>query len=67
MNERTVVDVYSDKAKNGSVTVTRDGKEHKIVMRQGTRTGQVQSTACYVITGLVSELLLLRTCCSSLR
>ena len=36
VNERAVVDVYSGKAKNGSVTVTRNGKEHKIVMRQGT-------------------------------
>ena len=35
-NERAVVDVFGGKADNKSLTVMRDGKEHKVVMRQGT-------------------------------
>ncbi|MGM9800337.1 MAG: hypothetical protein ACI30M_06610 [Muribaculaceae bacterium] len=34
-NERAVVDVYSGEADNKTVTVNRDGKEYKVVMRQG--------------------------------
>ena len=54
VNERAVVDVYSGKAKNDSVTVTRDGKEHKIVMRQGTedRAGTKHSLLRHYGTGV---------------
>lgn len=36
VNERKVVDVYSGASKNETITLMRDGKEHKVVMRQGT-------------------------------
>ncbi|MDY5388553.1 MAG: hypothetical protein SPG50_08080, partial [Muribaculaceae bacterium] len=34
-NARAIVDVYSGKADNKTVTIMRDGKVHKVVMRQG--------------------------------
>ena len=34
-NERAVVDVFSGKSDNKAITVERDGKQHKVVMRQG--------------------------------
>ena len=34
-NERAVVDVFSGKSDNNAVIVKRDGKQHKVVMRQG--------------------------------
>ena len=34
-NEQAVVDVFSGKSDNKAVTVERDGKQHKVVMRQG--------------------------------
>lgn len=34
-NERAVVDVFSGKSDNKAIIVERDGKQHKVVMRQG--------------------------------
>lgn len=54
VNEKAVVDVYSGKAKSGSVSVERDGKEHRVVMRQGTenRAGTKHSLLRHYSTGV---------------
>lgn len=36
VNARKLVDVYSGKSNNETITVERDGKAHKVVIRQGT-------------------------------